>query len=736
MSLIVIDPGHGGTRDQGGSSALGCLGPSGTCEKQVSLQLAERVRRFLPRSIQAQLTRDGDVNLPLETRARKARSAGADLFISIHANAGARGERGVETFVHPRAGSASHALARSLQRALSVGSRDRGLKSADLTILRPELLGEDTAACLVEVDFLSDPQGEARLLDSRELDALARSMASALAAHARKRRGYGLPVGSGAEETDAPMLASHLSPNAALRWNVQPMSVACVDLLLHFHGAGITTIKAKADRGGLDFNDPAAATRDDPPLRDRPTLGLAPAGLPVAASLNVDFSAVARDAAALDAFTNWGLDRFATTQLSQPAGSLSGAGQRFIASAHSAGGQALEAVLHYADPHEVEMFDCTYYGVANAARWVLSRLRRDAAALAPMGSEEAWRQYMRTDGGSLRCLFTAGRTAPSSTKLHHIISCALQTLTDPGLAAFLGRYYRVERTEVGHPAIPHTFGWQLLVDPSQELTPAPVELPPSTHCASLLAPERANLSQAAALPALGSPRRGQPALGLDHNDDVAFILDTGRSGLDRIASAARREHFLNGVDWSQQFFPGRGPDRASESEAKALFAAMAQVCHERRVPRMVTYRDVSAEVVAVPGQRPARLWPAASAAFVRMARAAEADGVRLSIGDSYRTAEEQEEKRRRNHNPNAVAQGNSAHMYGLAVDLVLSTPALPVRPQGTRSMELMVRMYRTPAYKWMLLNAALFGFYPYSMESWHWEYNPDGLAAQFAGNAS
>lgn len=646
MSLNRIDQDHGGARDPGGSPALGFPGPSGTftAEKQASLQLAGRVRRLLPRSLEAQLTRDGDVSLPLE----------------------------------------------------------------------------------------------ARQLGPRELDALAGALAAALTANARKRRGYGLPVGGGAEEADAPMLASRLSPNAALRWNVQPMSVACVDLLLHFHGAGITTIKAKADRGGLDFNDPAAATRDDPPLRDRPTLGLAPAGVPVGTTLNVDFSAVTRDAAALDAFIAWGLDRLATVQLSQPAGSLTREGQRLIVSAHSAGGQALEAVLAYADPHEVEMFDCTYYGVANTARWVLSRLRRDAAALAPLGSEEAWRQYMRSEGGSLRCLFTAGRTAAASTELHDVISCALQTLPDPGLAAFLGGYYRVERTGVGHPDLPRTFGWQLLVDPAQELTPAPVALPPSTRCASLPPRRRANLAQAAASgpPALGSPLRGRPARSLDQHDDAAFILDTDRSGLERIASPARREHFLHGVDWSRQSFPGNGPDRQSEAEAEALFTALAQVCPERRVPFLVPYRDVSAEVVAVPGQGGARLWPAASAAFARMARAAAAEGVTLSIGSSYRSPAQQAALRRGNSNPNAVAQGHSAHMYGLAVDLVLSTPALPVRPQGTASMEILVRMYRTPAYKWMLLNAALFGFYPYRKEPWHWEYNPAGLAAQFAGSAS
>jgi LAS superfamily LD-carboxypeptidase LdcB len=33
-------------------------------------------------------------------------------------------------------------------------------------------------------------------------------------------------------------------------------------------------------------------------------------------------------------------------------------------------------------------------------------------------------------------------------------------------------------------------------------------------------------------------------------------------------------------------------------------------------------------------------------------------------------------------------------------------------------------MRDTPAYRWLVAHAERFGFYPYDLEPWHWEYNP------------
>ncbi len=81
--LVVIDPGHGG-RDPGASSPYSTLP-----EKDVTLALARAIRDALARTarVRVALTRDDDTYLVLEERYEIARRLGADLFISIHADA-------------------------------------------------------------------------------------------------------------------------------------------------------------------------------------------------------------------------------------------------------------------------------------------------------------------------------------------------------------------------------------------------------------------------------------------------------------------------------------------------------------------------------------------------------------------------------------------------------------------------------------------------------------------------
>ncbi|OUL28941.1 hypothetical protein BV378_07000 [Nostoc sp. RF31YmG] len=59
--------------------------------------------------------------------------------------------------------------------------------------------------------------------------------------------------------------------------------------------------------------------------------------------------------------------------------------------------------------------------------------------------------------------------------------------------------------------------------------------------------------------------------------------------------------------------------------------------------------------------------------------------------------------------------GHSAHHSGRAIDLWLGF--------GISSKNVQ-KMRATPAYQWLVQNAARFGFYPYPQEPWHWEYNP------------
>ena len=78
---VVIDAGHGGVDP-------GAIGASGTYEKHVTLSVAQAVKRALERSghYRVVLTRDNDVYVPLRERYQRAEEAGAELFLSLHAD--------------------------------------------------------------------------------------------------------------------------------------------------------------------------------------------------------------------------------------------------------------------------------------------------------------------------------------------------------------------------------------------------------------------------------------------------------------------------------------------------------------------------------------------------------------------------------------------------------------------------------------------------------------------------
>lgn len=91
---IVVDPGHGG-KDPG------AVGLSGLQEKDVVLAIGQKVAKKLKDDlgIDAVMTRSTDVFIELQERTAIANQVGADLFISIHANAALnRKASGVETY--------------------------------------------------------------------------------------------------------------------------------------------------------------------------------------------------------------------------------------------------------------------------------------------------------------------------------------------------------------------------------------------------------------------------------------------------------------------------------------------------------------------------------------------------------------------------------------------------------------------------------------------------------------
>ena len=191
LKTIVLDPGHGG-RDPG------AIGRNGIREKQLTLDIALRLREILERDgFRVIMTRSDDTFISLQRRAEIANEANADLFVSIHANASKRkGISGFEVYYlsdatddHARAlesvengdlpvdtkarmsadtqvivwdllNSAYRTQSRDLADAVCRGLRsvrvpfeNRGVKSARFAVLK----GSRMPAVLIEVGFITNP---------------------------------------------------------------------------------------------------------------------------------------------------------------------------------------------------------------------------------------------------------------------------------------------------------------------------------------------------------------------------------------------------------------------------------------------------------------------------------------------------------------------------------------------------------------------------------------------------
>jgi N-acetylmuramoyl-L-alanine amidase/GH25 family lysozyme M1 (1,4-beta-N-acetylmuramidase) len=242
---IVIDPGHGGTAAIGGSSPNNAVGPDGLLEKDVTLDLARRVAALLSEHATVLLTRTGDENRSLTDRARVARDSDAAVFLSIHLNGWHDPSvDGSEAWVATHATPASHTLARAvLDRVVAVThAPDRGIREEDLGVLLPDRLGAHTAAALLEVAFLTNPDEASRLAHDDYRQALAQAIASAV--------------------------TGKLAVAAALATTDQQDAIAIVEAFRAETTGGAFTLRRD------DVADRAIALINDPTLVDQASLNL------------------------------------------------------------------------------------------------------------------------------------------------------------------------------------------------------------------------------------------------------------------------------------------------------------------------------------------------------------------------------------------------------------------------------------------------------------------------------
>jgi len=226
--LVVIDPGHGG-------HDYGAVGAGGLHEAELTLALARGLRDEIARRarVRVALTREGDRFLALEERFGIARRLGADLFISIHADAAADdGARGATLYtLSERASDAvaarlaarenradtingvalkeqpgdvaailldlsrrqtfarSTAFARLVLRegAGAIRFRAEPLKSAAFVVLK----SPDVPSVLFESGYISNADDAARLTDPAARDRFSRAFARAIEAYFARTRATG-----------------------------------------------------------------------------------------------------------------------------------------------------------------------------------------------------------------------------------------------------------------------------------------------------------------------------------------------------------------------------------------------------------------------------------------------------------------------------------------------------------------------------------------------------------------
>ncbi len=222
--IVAVDAGHGG-KDPG------ARGASGTLEKTVVFQIAQKLTKIINKNpnMQAFMVRKGDYFISLKERSKIARRKNADLFISIHADAFSSPKAsGASVFTLSRGGAtseaarwlASHENAADLMGGIKLNDKDDVLASVllDLSqsasqnisqLVAKEVLANfgkigklhsktvqkagfrvlkspDVPSILVETAYISNPAEERRLKSRKYQYKLANAINKGVVSYAKK----------------------------------------------------------------------------------------------------------------------------------------------------------------------------------------------------------------------------------------------------------------------------------------------------------------------------------------------------------------------------------------------------------------------------------------------------------------------------------------------------------------------------------------------------------------------
>ncbi|WHY15763.1 N-acetylmuramoyl-L-alanine amidase [Peribacillus frigoritolerans] len=170
MTKIFIDPGHGG-KDPG---AVG----NGLKEKDITLKIANKVKSMLEgyKDVSVKMSRTGDTFPSLSARTKAANEWGANIFLSIHINAG--GGAGYEDYVYTSASAKAKECQSTIHAEIMkvIDMKDRGKKSANYHVLRTSSM----PAVLTECGFIDNAGDAAKLKTSVFIEKLSKGHVNGL----------------------------------------------------------------------------------------------------------------------------------------------------------------------------------------------------------------------------------------------------------------------------------------------------------------------------------------------------------------------------------------------------------------------------------------------------------------------------------------------------------------------------------------------------------------------------
>jgi len=187
---IAIDAGHGG-------KDTGAIGYNGALEKDVVYAIARKLESLVRAEpgLRPVMVRQGDTFIALRQRAEIARRAGADLFISVHADAHVDDEaKGSAVFIlSPRRLEADNYAENTLEASGLAAGKILGelrkkqylhyshVQKARFAVLK----SPDVPSMLIETGFVSNPEEERRLASPSYQEKVARSIFNGIRAYVR-----------------------------------------------------------------------------------------------------------------------------------------------------------------------------------------------------------------------------------------------------------------------------------------------------------------------------------------------------------------------------------------------------------------------------------------------------------------------------------------------------------------------------------------------------------------------